>query len=260
MNDYAKLSNYMYFLKDIGKMEIPLAVRGTLNKCAFEGRKNLSQVQMRSQFTLRNDFENKKSLHYEGSKGELDIRKMEATFGQKAVVQFRTGAKQMDDLFQQETGGIIKARAGSKLRRVPFNTARVSQNFAKPVARVNQPTGGGHWLKDTDILPSKAYGSMTPLERVKSAHVRMVRRWKESHGDNPIYMLPSKNDPTGEPFVFRVKAGKPVSLMSLRKDVAHLKKHETVKPAGEFVVNKAGEYFVEQAHHRFLKAAMRRGG
>jgi len=253
----AAFDGYAQLLNQIGRAELPLAVRGTLNKAAFETRRQLSEVEMPKTFTLRNTFENKKSLHYQRCDNTFDIDAMQSSAGQKAEVDFETGLRKMEDLREQEVGDTLKARPGSKMMRQPTVASRIGKAFNRPVAGKNRPSKGVKWLKMRDIeqkaglLDNPRGQPLSDDGRIKRAHAMMAK-----FKTNEIYELPllGNRSVIG---VFRIQAGKIVLLHKLETGSKKLKKRETVKPAMEAIVPQIGAYFEEQIDARIRKAAMR---
>jgi len=255
---------YGKFLNALGRSELPLAIRGTMNELAFSSRKRLSEVEMPKKFTLRNKFENKQSLHAHKCPNTFDIDKMVSSMGQLRVVKFQKGPKRTSDLFKQEHGGTVRARPGSEMLRTPTKAARTSKSFSKPVARRNRPTGSTDWKdlreieRELGILRPRSAGrgtrAMSLRDRIRRAHMLMIRE-QDKLGKGP-YMLPLLNNPKALG-VFRVVRNKPVLIHTLEKKTRKLKKKETVKPAYEHVVKQTGDIFAKQAQHRIDRAARR---
>lgn len=250
---YQAYENLSKLLNTLGSVEFPLAVRGTLNQLAYESRVRLSTVEMPEPFMLRNDFENKKSLHYERSDNTLQIEDMESSMGQMAVVRFRKGPAPTKDLFEQEFGQALPPRQGRELRRTPTLYARKNSSPQGIVRREFQPSKGLDWL------------SIEQIERMQSA-----KKWDTYHEPpeqmrqrRAIAILIRKNykdpfilkDAEGNPSVYVIRNKKAKKIHTLTAGKKAIQPKKTVEPAAVKTLERTGEFFVEQADRRFKKAA-----
>lgn len=260
---------YVKFLHEISAYAFPMTARRTLNGLAFESRRRLSEVEMQKKFTLRNTFENKKTLHYERVGREMEIGKMQSSMGQLRVVNFRTGRRETEDLHEQEKGGLLRPRDGSSRIRLPSLNARTGKNPAKPVAKANQPTLNGEWPTMDDIERrvglrngGKNRRSLPLSQRVRRAHIIMSSKREKLGfgGDTAKYILPSISAPGQRWNVYGFQKGrkKSVRMFTLQKNPKKLRKKETLKPAFTYIVNNRSErIFAEAAHQEFDRRARR---
>lgn len=120
-------------LEKMHRSAFPSAVRGTLNKAAFDVKKNTLPSTVDSEFVKRQPNFFKRFSAVEMAKG-FDVHTMSATIGMvRDGLQGGTGNKAVDDLEQQEHGGTIGGRSF-----IPLNTARVGNDHDKNVRAINR--------------------------------------------------------------------------------------------------------------------------
>lgn len=254
---------YAKALGRIRKTAYPQVARGTINTISFQSRMHMSNVVMPRVFTLRNTFENKKSLKHTPVSNTLDINQMKAAMGQLAIVPFARGPAPTEDMAVQETGRLIKARPGQKRVRTATPAARTGGNFRKPVARVNRPSKGDNWPTMDDIERrvglrngGKNRRSIPLQARVHRAHAIMgSKRQKLGFGADTKYIVPSMSSPGSKWNVYGyTKSGKSVRLQSLQNNPKKVKKRLSIKPAFTHILNtKADKIFLNEASRVFTR-------
>jgi len=113
-------------LERLHKSAFPSAVRNTLNKAAFQTKKNVPEVAATKFITRQKTFFKRFSTVDKASGWE--VSKMVATVG----IDSRQNKQLAENLESQETGGMVK---GKKL--IPHDDARTGRNQAKRVSSRN---------------------------------------------------------------------------------------------------------------------------
>lgn len=115
-------------LGKLHKSAFPVAVRGTLNKAAFETKKLAPKV-ANQKFITRDKKFFKNFTKYDKAKG-FDLRRMEAVAGVDGAGK---KSKVAEGLEQQELGGVVKGR-----KLVPMDSGRGSGSHMKRVSKKNR--------------------------------------------------------------------------------------------------------------------------
>lgn len=113
-------------LERLNRSAFPSAVRNTLNRTAFEAKKNIPEVASKKFITRQKTFFKRFSI-VDKAQG-FDVNKMVSTVG----IDSRQNQVVAENLVSQEFGGIV---SGKKL--IPHDDARTSKNNAKRVRSKN---------------------------------------------------------------------------------------------------------------------------
>ncbi len=118
-------------LEKLHRSDLPIAIRNTLSRAAFETKKNSLPIAAKKAFTTRNKTFFQSKSRFERAQG-FDIDKMKATVG---MVDLRRSSNDhaVRNLEEQEHGGKISGRSF-----IPTDKARVSKNSARNVAPRNR--------------------------------------------------------------------------------------------------------------------------
>ncbi len=121
-------------LEKLHKSAFPSAVRGTLNKLAFDVKTNTMPTIAAKTFEKRQPNFFKANSKFENASG-FDVSSMKATVGFVSTSLKGTSNYAVDDLEQQEFGGTIKRRSF-----IPMKPARIGNSSSKMV-RANARLG-----------------------------------------------------------------------------------------------------------------------
>jgi hypothetical protein len=116
-------------LEKLHKSAFPSAVRNTLNRVAFETKKEIPNQASKTFTTRQKTFFKRMSIVEQAS--GFNVRTMASMVGIDASKDKRLA----ENLAAQETGGTVKGR-----KITPHDDARVSKSFKKPVSRKNYVT------------------------------------------------------------------------------------------------------------------------
>ncbi len=122
---------YTNQLEKMHQSAFPNAVRGTLNSLAFDVKQKTMPIQVQKEFVNRNKTFFKANSRVEKAKG-FDVDSMQSIVGFKAHSNTKNN-KAVDELEQQEYGGLIKDR-----KLIPLRGARVSKDNKRMVSSKNR--------------------------------------------------------------------------------------------------------------------------
>lgn len=250
-------TKYAALLEDLGRAELPLAARGTLNQLAFETRTRIIKKEMPKQFTLRNNFE-ERSVQYGRSKNTFEIDKMVSSAGQVGKMRFKRGPKAMNDLRQQELGETVSPREGSKMLRTPSVSARIGKSANRAVAKRNRPGSSGQWLGMAELERRMGVkqGNMPMVTRARRMHA-MMAKYSSSFPRGQLFVLPKASGRGAN--VFRIVRGKSMLIHSLTPGTRKLKKRPVVEPGYKTIVStRADKIWEEQFVRRVNRAVQKK--
>lgn len=119
-------------LEKMHRSALPVAIRGALNKAAFDVKQNTMPKSAEREFVNRQPNFFKANSRVEMAKG-FDVQSMEAVVGFTEQGLKGGNNHAVKDLEQQERGGTIQSRSF-----VPMSTARSSKSAAKNVRPINR--------------------------------------------------------------------------------------------------------------------------
>lgn len=116
-------------LEKLHKSAFPVAVRTTLNSAAFDVKQRTMPISAKNSFTQRKKNFFKANSRVQMAKG-FDVRSMNSVVG---FISLGGTNEAVDDLEQQERGGIIKSRSF-----VPIDSARTGKSHSRLVKKKNR--------------------------------------------------------------------------------------------------------------------------
>lgn len=126
------LNGYSKKLGMLHRSAFPNAVRGTLNSAAFDVKKTTLPASAAKTFIQRQPNFFKANSRVKQASG-WNVSSMKATIG---MVSLKGTNKAVDDLEQQEHGGVIRGRSF-----IPIRTARIGGSHSKNVKKQNRISG-----------------------------------------------------------------------------------------------------------------------
>lgn len=127
--DISEVINHNRYMHELNPKRIPRAIRGTLNKLAFDLKGNtLPESAMRFEHRTKNFYKANTRVEKVASN---NVREMHSAAG----FQARSGTVEqaVEDQQMQEQGGIVHGRAF-----IPLNEARVGRSYGRMVRRENR--------------------------------------------------------------------------------------------------------------------------
>lgn len=173
-------------IEQINKSALPVAVRGALNRAAFDVKTD-TMPKSAKRFTQRSPTFFKSQSKVKPAQG-FDIKTMQSEVGFIPASGAKESGGATEDLEQQEHGGKIghrafvplkAARAGSSYNRRVSNKNRMAaiRNLIKDTKRSNAKTEKGRWFstamhagKHGLVLGTKKYKGARMLLRINSIH------------------------------------------------------------------------------------------
>lgn len=235
--DSRELVKFTNKLESIGKYEVPVVVRQTLNELAFQmkgysGREGMISKEAKTQFEhSRNKTLFKAFTGVQKSKGN-NINSMSSRAG---IIQ-RSGRERLaEGLAEQQEGGRLESPS------TPLSTSRISKSISKKVRTKNY------------------LNRLTPVDLRRNKGKRFVARANQAYKNGRAIIFTSK---TGVDFVANIKKVNRngdrlfnfVLLFRLNKDGVKLeKKRPFVNDAAIKMMPMGSKIFVEKANNRIKR-------
>jgi hypothetical protein len=192
-------------LERMHRSALPVAIRGALNKTAFDVKKNTMPAEAKKAFIQRKPTFLKATSKVEPAKG-FDIRTMKSTVG------FAGNSQAVEDLEMQEGGGQIGGRA-----YIPLKQARAGGNWKKNVRAAVRISD----IKNRIVDSRNAKGKNNAQKFTKSAiHAGkggfVIGNRKKGNGNKTLFQIRSikrigRDTVIKSVPLFSVKRGKKVS-------------------------------------------------
>ena len=238
---------YSNKLEKLHRSAFPIAIRGTLNNAAFDVKQKTMPVSAEKEFVNRQPNFFKANSKVNMAKG-FNVRTMQAEIG-FTTDKLKGSNQAVEDLEQQEHGGIIKGRTF-----IPNRTGvKAATAFNKNVKRTNRVTS---ILAQKRIKLRKQKGSNWAIRAIKASIKAgvggLVQDWKPGRGG----------------LVWRVKSIKRIGLNTRfeRVDLLYINKSGNVriKTATGFMkkatlktAKKLEGFYIKQAKKQIEKALLK---
>jgi len=238
--DTEALVGFANKLEKINKSALPVSVRTALNKAAFDVKTNTMPASAKKSFIERKPTFFKANSKVVPALG-FDINSMQSKVG---FVPLRSKGNAIEDLQEQEKGGVIGGRSFIPLKQARSGTSWNRNVKAK--ARIAD-------VKSKIVDSKKAQGKNDKEKFIKSAVHAGKGGWvignrRNSKGNKILFQIRSvvrkgKNTIVKSVPMFAVKQGRKVRT----KATAFMEKAALTSG------NKLQQYFVEEAKKRILK-------
>lgn len=229
-------------LEKLGKVELPIAIRGALNKAAFDVKQRSMIQSAESHFVKRNANFFRANSHVDMARG-LDVNSMKSTVGFVAS-KAQYNNKAVQELQQQEYGGDINDRTF-----IPTEGARVGSS-ATPVRPKNRlRTIGPQLSRAIDIKnipgPNRRYKFM------RAAHKAGRGGYVIAGLRRPmLYRIESISRKYGRTFIKQ----KPLYSFSKGRSVK-IERTGFMRQASLSSANRLEGFYIEEAKRRIMKMA-----
>lgn len=219
-------------LEKLHRAAFPNAVRGTLNSLAFDVKSKTMPEQVQKDFVNRQKNFFKANSRVEKAVG-FNVDNMSSAVGFKSLGKKN---KAVDDLEQQERGGVIGGRSF-----VPMDSSRVSRSSKRNVSKRNRISGIKNIVK-TKEMP----GSSKGVKLIKA--VTLAERGGYVLTDNALMRVENLKRKSGR-WKFKLKA-----IYSFKKDrTVKIKATHFMKKATEITAKKIDKIYFDEAERQFNK-------
>lgn len=238
----SKLVSFTNKLEKLRRADLPVAIRGTLNKAAFDVKQVTMPASTGARFEKRNPNFFKANSKVEMAQG-LSVPSMRSTVGFVSTnLQYNNEA--VRELQQQEYGGQIGSRTF-----VPTEAARTGSN-ATPVRPKNRLRTIGKGIENRAIHASKLTGANRRTKFIKAAIKAGPGGYVIAGLRKPmLYRIDSLSRKFGRTFV------RQTPLYSYQKGRSvRIKQTGFMRQATLVSANRLNKFFIEEANRRFKKA------
>ncbi len=227
-----QIKKYNRRLRKIGKVGIPLAAAGTLDKMAFESRK-ISIKTFNRKYTIRSNWTERGMLFQKTKKG-IPIKHMESRSG---------NTREYADLL--EKGGTV--RADNQLLPIPALGARVSKSKRKRIAKRFRMPLKARRLPKISGSPTRRFAAMLNIARKEKFFGPFLITKSDAGGDRlPVGIFNLSGHGRGR------RGGGSVTLIRKLQPSAQVPGRPFIAPAGRRIGLHMDHLYVKQAQ-RVLK-------
>lgn len=220
-------------LKKISRSAYPLAVRGTLNRLAFETSNIAKKEILPKLFTLRNKYI-QGTVGYQRCQNTFNIAAMESFAGQFAISK----GKPTGQLAKQETGSPIVAKGKYTFAATP--SAR-GGSYKKTVRKANLLAS----LKAQKLSDLVANPTTNPNKQAAQAQAFAVRNKKTVN----VLLTNSK----GHKGIYKISKKSVNLLYDLRNKKTSIKRTQWLKISSDKILSKVENIYMDEAAKRFEK-------
>ena len=240
--ELVKLTNK---LEQIGRAELPIAIRGTLNRAAFDAKQVTMPASAESHFVRRNPNFFKANSRVEMAQG-LQVSSMRSIVG-FTPSSAKYNNKAVRELEEQEYGGRVENRAF-----VPAEASRVGSN-ATPVRPKNRLRSIGKNIENKAVKVSEMTGANRRTKFIKAA-VKAGRGGYVIAGlrKTMLYRIDSISRKFGRTFIKQTPIYSYQAGRSVRIEKTKFMREATINSA-----KKINRFYAEEAERRFKKITTR---
>ncbi len=230
-----QIKEYNRRLRRIGKIGIPMAVKGTLDKMAFESRK-MSIKTFERKFVIRSNW-TQRGMRYENTKKGIPIKRMESRSG---------NTRDYADLL--EKGGTV--RADNQFLPIPALGARTGKSKRKRIAkRFKMPQlSRVRRLPSISGSPKRKFAAMLNIARKEKYFGPFLITKADAGGDKmPVGIFMLSGHGRGR------RGGGTITMIRKLQPSAHVPGRPFIYPAGRRVGLHMDHTYVKQAERVLRK-------
>ena len=227
-----QIKKYNRRLRRIGKIGIPMAVKGTLDNMAFESRK-MSIKTCKRKYVIRSNW-TQRGMLFQKTKSGIPIKRMESRSG---------NTRDYADLL--EKGGTI--RADNQFLPIPALGARVSKSKRKRIAKKFKLPLKARRLPSISGSPKRRFAAMLNIARKEKYFGPFLITKADAGGDKmPVGIFMLSGHGRGR------RGGGKITMIRKLQPSAHVPGRPFIYPAGRRVGLHMDHTYVKQAK-RVLK-------